>query len=274
MTIFTYIKAVISGFISFIKDGGIMFAASISYFFMLAIVPFCLLLVAIFGYLLGENQELLGFLLGKIVSFFPRITYEITNEFKKLISYKVIGHFTLVLYCLLSYELFSSLESAMNVIFKIKGRRKFLISLILSIFVITLIILFIIISFGMTYIVSMLEALQPLFPDIHVGMIAGFIIKFVMPLTLLFLIAGSMYVILPNRKVKLKYAFSGALFTALFLEAAKHLFTFYVVKIARLGTIYGSLSAFVIFLLWIYYSFCILLIGAEIVHNLEGDRKA
>ncbi|HAM51008.1 MAG TPA: hypothetical protein DCP92_10095 [Nitrospiraceae bacterium] len=39
-----------------------------------------------------------------------------------------------------------------------------------------------------------------------------------------------------------------------------------------MGTIYGPLSAFVIFLLWVFYSSCIFLIGAEVVHNL-GSLK-
>jgi uncharacterized BrkB/YihY/UPF0761 family membrane protein len=46
-----------------------------------------------------------------------------------------------------------------------------------------------------------------------------------------------------------------------------------VVKVIKLGTIYGPLSAFVIFLLWVFYSSCIFLIGAEIVRNLEDSRK-
>jgi uncharacterized BrkB/YihY/UPF0761 family membrane protein len=45
-----------------------------------------------------------------------------------------------------------------------------------------------------------------------------------------------------------------------------------VVNVFKLGTIYGPLSAFVIFLLWVFYSSCIFLIGAEVVHNLEVSR--
>jgi len=39
-------------------------------------------------------------------------------------------------------------------------------------------------------------------------------------------------------------------------------FTIYVVKVAKPGTIYGPLSAFVLFLLWVFYSSCIFLVGA------------
>ncbi|BCB97273.1 hypothetical protein JZK55_21950 [Dissulfurispira thermophila] len=268
-----HIKVVLRSFVDFFRDGGLMLAGSISYFTMMAIIPFCLLLVTIFGYFLGGNEELLKFFSAKLVGFFPKITHEITNELRKIISYKGIGQFTVILYAVLSYQLFSSLETAINVIFKIKVKRHFIISIILSLFVITLIIAFILVSFGATAAISMLKTLQDFFPDVKIGKITGFIIKFVVPLILVFLTVATLYTFLPKKRIRLGCALSGALFTAILLEIAKHIFTLYVVKVAKLGTIYGPLSAFVIFLLWVFYSSCIFLIGAEIVRNLEDARK-
>lgn len=268
-----YIKVIFRSFVDFFRDGGIMLAGSISYFTMMAIIPFCLLLVTIFGHFLGEHEDLLRFFTAKLVGFFPKITYEITYELKKIISYKGIGKFTIILYALLSYQLFSSLETALNVIFKTKVKRSFIISLILSLFIITLIIIFILASFGMTTAIPVLKTLQEFFPWLKLGKLTSFLIRFVVPLILVFLTVMTLYIFLPKKRVRLNYALSGALFTAIFLEAAKHLFTLYVVKVAKLGTIYGPLSAFVIFLLWMFYSSCIFLIGAEIVRNLEGSGK-
>ncbi len=268
-----YIKVIFRSFVDFFRDGGLMLAASISYFTMMAIVPFCLLLVTIFGYFLGEHEDLLRFFSAKLVGFFPKITSEITNELRKIISYKGIGQFTFILYGLLSYQLFSSLETAINVIFKTRSKRSFIISFILSLFIITLIIAFILASFGATAAISMLKTLQEFFPDVKIGKITGFVIKFVVPLILVFLTAATLYIFLPKKRIRLSCALSGALFTAILLEAAKHTFTLYVVKVAKLGTIYGPLSAFVIFLLWVFYSSCIFLVGAEVVRNLEDSEK-
>lgn len=269
-----FILVVLKSVVDFFRDGGLMLAGSISYFSMMAIVPFCLLLVAIFGYILGESQELVDFFSEHLISFFPQITQEITDELKKLISYKSIGLFTLILYGLFSFQLFSSLEIALNVIFKAKGRRHPLISIFLSFLIITLIITFIMASFGATTAFTLLEALRKIFPELRVGRITGFLIAFVVPLILVFLTAMTLYVLLPVKKVRLKHAVPGAIFTAVFLEAAKYFFTFYVVEVAKFGTIYGPLSAFVIFLLWVFYSSCIFLIGAETVRNMENSDKA
>ena len=61
----------------------------------------------------------------------------------------------------------------------------------------------------------------------------------------------------------------GALIATVFQDIAKHAFTFYVFRVAEYGAVYGPLTAVAIFLLWTFCSSCILLIGAEIVHNLE-----
>jgi len=119
----------------------------------------------------------------------------------------------------------------------------------------------------------MLQPIQELFPDLKISGLTVFFIRFVVPFFIMFVTVALLYILLPKKRVAFRHAFSGALFTAVFLEAAKHLFTLYVVNVFRLGTIYGPLSAFVIFLLWVFYSACIFLIGAEVVHNLELSKE-
>lgn len=272
MTVTGYIRVVLRSFIDFLRDGGLMLAGSLSYFSMMAIVPFCLLLVAIFGYFLGEERGFYEFFQSRLVSYFPTVTSEITEELRRLITFKGLGKFSLIIYGFLSYELFSSLESAITVVFKMKTKRHFIISLILSLIIITLIIAILIISFAATSVISMLKPIREVFPGLEIGGITGFLLGFVIPFALMLVTVAVLYIFLPRRRVRFSHAFSGALFTALFLEAAKHLFTLYVLNVFKLGTIYGPLSAFVMFLLWVFYSACIFLIGAEVVHNLEQSR--
>ncbi len=256
-------------FIDFFRDDGPMLAGSISYFFVMAVFPFSLFLVSIFGYFLGENREFYNFLLEKLIDFFPETTSAITRELGAVITYKRIGIFTLLIYGFFSYQLYLSVEKAINIIFKERVKRPFLISITLSFLIITLIITLIIISFGATWIISMLNLLNKFFPGVVISKISGILIGFIVPLLLISLITTSLYIFLPKKSVMVRHALIGGLFTALFLEAAKHLFTLYIVlNLPHLGAIYGSLSAFVIFVLWIFYSASIFLIGGEVVHNL------
>jgi membrane protein len=265
-----YSRVIGKSFLDFFRDGGTMLAGSLSFFFMMAIVPFCLFLATIFGYFLGEQKELYPFISAKLANFFPKVTHDITGELQRLITYRGLGKVSLALYGFLSFELFSSLQSALNIIFKIRVKRSFIVSLILSLVMITFIIAFILISFGATSSVSILGEARKIFPSLRISKITGFLIGFVIPFILMLLITTTIYVLFPKKRVKLSHAASGALFAAVFLEAAKHIFTLYVVNVFRLGTVYGPLSAFVIFLLWVFYSMSIFLIGAEVVHNLAG----
>ncbi|MDI6890857.1 MAG: YihY/virulence factor BrkB family protein [Thermodesulfovibrionales bacterium] len=267
-----YPKIIAKSFVDFFKDGGVMLAGSISYFTMMALMPFCLFLVTIFGYLLGHYHGFYQFFSNKLISFFPAITSEITKELGRLIAFKGIGTFSIVLYGILSYQVFSSLENALNVIFKVKERRNFFWSIILSLIIVTLIIVILLVSFMATSLIPLLKGLKPVFPQLRIGMITGFLIGYVVPFFIVFFTVTVLYILLPKSRVRASHAFMGAFFTTVFLEVAKHLFTWYVGTVARFGTIYGSLTAFVVFLLWVFYSSCIFLIGAEMVHN-QGSNK-
>jgi membrane protein len=267
-----YLKIAGRSIVDFFKDGGIMLAASISYFTMMSMVPFCLILITTFGYFLGQYEGFYQFFSSRLINFFPSITSEITQELQKLIEFKVIGTFSLVLYGLLSYQFFSSLENASNVVFKIGKKRHFLWSIILSVIIITLIMVILVASFVASSIVPLFKTLKTMYPHLRIGLITGFLIGYVIPFFIVLLTLTVLYILLPKTKVKASHAFRGALFTTVFLEIAKHVFTWYVGTVAKFGTIYGPLTAFVVFLLWVYYSSCIFLIGAEIVHN-QGQYK-
>ena len=83
------IKNIGNSLTSFFRDECFYLSASIAYFLIVALVPLSLLLVSLFGYMLGGNQELYNFLLAKLVDFFPAVTAGITNELRNLITYRV-----------------------------------------------------------------------------------------------------------------------------------------------------------------------------------------
>ena len=250
-----------------------MFAASMSYFTMMALVPFCLFVVTLLGYLLGHYPEFYKFFLTRLVNMFPAATQEITQDISKLISLKGIGKLGIVLYGLLSYQVFASYEAALNAIFKVQKKRKLIFSLLISLTVVTLIIALLMISFAATTLAPLLKALSPLLPGLKIGKLTQFIIRFVLPFILVLFTVTMLYILIPKAKVRFRNSFRGAIFTALFLEIAKHLFTWYVSSVAQLGKIYGPLTAVISFLLWVYYSSSIFLIGAEIVHNSDNAMK-
>jgi membrane protein len=269
-----YFRLYLRSFADFFKDGGLVLAGSLSYFTMMALVPLCLFLLTIFGYILGHYQGFYEFFASKLINFFPDITKGITKELGKLIAFKGIGTFSLILYGILSIQVFASIDNALNTIFEVKKKRTFLWSIILSLVIITFLIMMLLISFIATTLIPLLKTLREVFPEVRMGLITVFLIQYAVPFLMVWFTITVLYIFFPKTKVRISHAFSGALFASVFLEIAKHIFTWYVGTVVKFGTIYGPLTAFVVFLLWVFYSSCIFLIGAEVVHNLSAHNRS
>lgn len=77
------------------------------------------------------------------------------------------------------------------------------------------------------------------------------------------------YAAVPNCPVPLKHAVFGGLFAALAFHVARAIFTRLVVS-SSITFIYGAFAAVPLFLLWIYVSWNIVLMGGIIVHSLSA----
>lgn len=270
----TFHRLIGKSVISFFRDDGLLLAASLSYFTMMALVPFCLFLVALFGQLLGNYPDFYSFLYGRLTSLFPAATERIAKDIVNLISHKGLGKVSLLLYGLLSFQLFLTIEKAMNVIFRIKKKRPFLLKVVVSVVVITLVIVLIGISFAAASLIPLITELRPYFPGIRLSRVTTFTVGYILPFIMVLITMTMVYRILPQASVRTGHAFRGACFTTVMLEIAKHVFTWYAVSVVQFGRVYGPLTAFVLFLLWLFYSSSLFLIGAGIVYNLGGARKA
>lgn len=76
------------------------------------------------------------------------------------------------------------------------------------------------------------------------------------------------YLIVPNTRVNIKHALIGGLLATLLFELSKQGFAWYVSKNDTYQNIYGALSTIPIFLIWIYISWVIILLGAMIARSL------
>ena len=82
-----------------------------------------------------------------------------------------------------------------------------------------------------------------------------------------------LYRVLPNRLVLWKDALSGGLFAAVAFEIAIRVFAFFIVNFSSYEKVYGALAAFPIFMLWVYISSLIMLLGAMFTASLPEIRS-
>jgi membrane protein len=77
-----------------------------------------------------------------------------------------------------------------------------------------------------------------------------------------------LYVAVPNRNVAWRDAFWGALAAAIAFEIAKRVFGLFIRQFPTYAIIYGALAALPLFLVWIYVTWMITLVGAVLVAAL------
>jgi membrane protein len=92
------------------------------------------------------------------------------------------------------------------------------------------------------------------------------------PAVLEFVALTLLYWLIPNCEVRWRDAALGALITTVAIEILKVGFTIYVGAMSYYQTVYGTLAAIPIFLLWMYISWMAVLLGAEIAAALPHWR--
>lgn len=74
-----------------------------------------------------------------------------------------------------------------------------------------------------------------------------------------------MYMVVPNCEVRLMHAVIGGIVAAMLFELSKRAFAWFVLNFTSYQVIYGALATIPIFLIWIYISWLVVLIGATVV---------
>jgi len=172
-----------------------------------------------------------------------------------------------------SIWVFSTLRTALNIIFHVKKGRGIIRGIAIDLLMIFLV--------GTLHLTSMTFASVMVYlkryrfgfkSPLELGALVGFALKYIIPFLLSFWMFFLVYKIIPNKKITSWTALQAALFTSLLWEGAKHLFGWYVLSLGGFTMVYGSLSTLAIFVLWVFYSSTILLMGGEVAYFLEKER--
>lgn len=81
-----------------------------------------------------------------------------------------------------------------------------------------------------------------------------------------------LYVLVPNTHVNRRHAITGGVAAAVLFELAKYTFGVYVKAVSTYTMIYGAIAVIPMFLIWIYVSWLIVLLGAQISYSLSVFR--
>lgn len=256
--------AFIKSFRDFYKDEGIYLSASLAFFSILSMIPLSMFIVNILVNVIQE-EKIVKFVYSKVVAFFPAIELQMIKELRKILASKGVSTISLILYGIFSLQLFTAIEFSLDKIFKSSKKRHFLMSFLMAFFIIILITFTVAASFGLTYLINASQSLR--FSELNT--VLRFFLRYFLPFVIIFVIAVLLYKVLPNKKISLRAVLVGALITTVLLEIAKYVFAFYVLKIIKINSLYGSVSTFLALLMWLFYAWAVFLYGAELIKNIE-----
>jgi membrane protein len=97
-------------------------------------------------------------------------------------------------------------------------------------------------------------------------------LRTIVGLTTLLVFFLIIYIVIPNRKTKLLNELPGAMVCSAGWMGFSYAFSYYIDNFSNYASTYGSLTAVVLFMLWMYFCMYLLFIGAEV--NLLFENKA
>lgn len=111
---------------------------------------------------------------------------------------------------------------------------------------------------------------QPLWHGVAAHGVWGFSLWSLAPFLISWLGLTVLYQVVPNCRVRWRDAVAGAFVAAVLFEFARKGFALYVQGVANYREVYGALAAIPIFLIWVYVSWVIVLLGAILAAALHA----
>lgn len=265
------------------------FAIIISYFAVLCAIPLVALFAFITARIFGGSEIAFRSLNIFSEEFFAQLDPNFFTRIQDLSrNITNLGWFGLAGSFVAASFLFSNLIYSINFIFKATYQKSFLYNRIMEYLIMFIIGIIMLISLSITAVWTTvhrtIKESQIVAAHINpkiVSLVDNFLIQYLIPFTLTFLVLFSLYKFIPEIKVHTRAAALAALISAFLWEAFKRLFAFYVAHFSAIGIVLsrflqGTLTSLIFFLLWISFSMVILLWGAELaaVINERIDEKA
>lgn len=256
-------------FQSFLDDKALKFSASLSYYTVFSLAPLLLLMISLAGVFYGR-EAIHGQVFGEINGLIGNsAAVQIQDIIKNMeLSGKttfavVIGAITLIIG---ATSVFGEIQDSINIIWKVKAKpKRGWLKLIKD----RLLSSSLIVGLGFLLIVSLIvngalmalsEWLKNYFPDVTIVIfqIANILVGFSV-ITLLF---GVIFKVLPDAKIAWKDVRAGAFFTACLFMLGRYLIGLYI-DFSGTASAYGAAGSLIVILVWVYYTAAILYFGAE-----------
>jgi len=246
--------------------------AALSYYTIFSIVPLLMLVLVVIGPILGDayiQKEIVlqvhTLINSQSANFIQSILVGISGIKFNFVTI-IVGVGTLIIGALgVFYELKNSLDDLWDTEQSEKvltSWKYFFSSRILSLSMIPILGFLLVITITFSALLSYISGYSSVFA--HMASMLQ-IISFIFSFFVLSFLFTFIYRFLPKRKLPWRELIRGALVTTVLFMIGKFIIGIYITKLAG-ASIFGATEAFVVLLLWIYYSVQIFLFGASLTY--------
>lgn len=251
----------------FVDDRCFETAGALSYTTLFALVP---LLAAVFGILTilpsfqGMSEHLQHFIFRNFVPAAGRSVQHYLIQFAGNASkLTTIG---IVVFLVTSLAMLANIEERFNRIWRVSVRRSPVSRVLMYWAALTLGPLLVVAGLALTSYITALPLLGHSGDHVAWRRHLWGVLPFLVTLAGLFI----MYELVPHRRVPWRHGAFGALLAALLFTFAKWAFSLYVSNVPSYQQIYGQLAVIPIFLVWVFLSWVIVLLGASITASISA----
>jgi membrane protein len=249
------------------------FSAQAAFFIIISFFPFIMLLLSILQFFPIAESSMLRIFTEIFPTAIHSLIISIITEIYDSAASTTIISVTVITTLWSAGKGFLAVMRGLNSVYEINETRNGLMlraiaalyTLIFAVMVLVTMTLFV---FG-NRLYFWIERKLPVFVDTALVIISLRTIVGLIVLIIFFLI---IYTVIPNRKTKLMRQMPGAMLCSGGWMGFSYAFSFYIDNYSNYASTYGSLTAVVLFMLWLYFCMYILFLGAEF--NLLFENKA
>lgn len=257
-------RAIVRGALDFYNSNNLTFASSIAYYSLLSFFPFVLISLDLLGRFAVEHGDrpflrLVALVLPSRLDFVIKQTDELSQAPLQL---SVIG---IVLLIWASMGVFSAVTTAVNYAWGVERPLSYFKNKLVSFVMLMTAAALLLVTLGL---MSAMQARHADWFTRLVAVVPGLIhleslAARTAPTVLLIIVIAMVYYFVPNTKVRLREVWIGAILAGVLWRIAFIGFALYIRGYSR-WSVHGSITAVVLFLVWVYVSAVILLYGVEV----------
>ena len=247
---------------SFSASGGFGAAATLAYYGFLSLMPLLLLVVFLLGAVMGSSEAVLHGMTGLMNQLVPAFSDAVLGDLVSLSQQRVWGLVSVVVLVWSITPFAGAMRDLMARIFKSERRMNYFKGKLYDFAaVLALLSVFLLLAGGKVFQLMAQDRLPWILSP------GGHFVRFVAVPGFVLAVLCFLYGVFSPVRLRMAHVLAGAVTAAILLAVIRPVFGLFLQFNPDYGYAFGSLKAVFLVIIWAYYTFAVILLGAEVIAN-------